>query len=340
MNKVTDVKLLQELKSNLLGFWPNRKNNNFPGSLPISISRKHFDRLIKYEYYISLKSDGTRYMLMSYNGIVYLVNRMFNFYETDQQFDPSIYGSIVGETCGFLFDGELIKNEDFKNPESTTSGSTYLIHDCICIFSKDVSNQTFIERYEEIKIALSMYMGPAGDARPVTGPGTGKDRPAGPGTGDFSIKIKKFYKFQDFNQEIIDNVDHKIDGIIFTPVLNKHTIFKWKYKHTFDFLIRDEGLKYVCYVSENQELSKYADVKKSNVTFSRLLKKNCPSFTSGSIVECIYNKEADTYEPIIIRNDKSHPNSRLVSESTLENIQEDITVEELLDVVRKAVDAD
>ena len=41
------------------------------------------------------------------------------------------------------------------------------------------------------------------------------------------------------------------------------------------------------------------------------LEENCPEFTNNCIVECDYDDEADTYRPIKVRNDKTHPNQFL-----------------------------
>jgi hypothetical protein len=102
-HKVTDVKLLQELKSTLLGFWPKRKNNNFPAPLPVSIERKNFDALKKFPYVISLKSNGTRFLLVAFNEHVYIVDRVFDFYIVDQNFNKNIYGSSL-DGCGLVLD--------------------------------------------------------------------------------------------------------------------------------------------------------------------------------------------------------------------------------------------
>ncbi len=312
MNKVSDVKLLQELKSTLLGFWPKRKNNNFPAPLPVSIERKNFDALKKFPYVISLKSNGTRYLLMAYNEKVYLIDRVFDFYQVSQNFNKNIYGSTTETSCGLLLDGEMMPGPEGRNE--------YIVHDCICLFSKDITKEYFTDRYDSISLAISLWS---------------------PQNSDFDIRIKKFYMYNDISEEIVNSADHDIDGLIFTPVKlgigtgTQHTLFKWKQKHTFDFKIVDENNEYVSYVYDKQLLKKYASVKKRNIKFSRLLKTNCPNFKSGDIVECTFNIKDETFEPLFIRTDKSHPNSLYTIEKTIINIKENINLEEIISIIKQ-----
>jgi hypothetical protein len=208
------------------------------------------------------------------------------------------------------------------NSESSESSGRpqYIVHDCVCIFSKDITREYFTDRYDAINTALSLWS---------------------PTNSEFDIHVKKFYMYNDISEEIVNSADHDIDGLIFTPVKlgvgtgTQHTLFKWKQKHTFDFKITDENNEYVSYVFDKQILKKYASVKKRNLKFSRLLKNNCPNFKSGDIVECIFNVVDETFEPLFIRVDKSHPNSLYTIEKTLVNIKENIVLDELLSVVRQ-----
>jgi hypothetical protein len=60
------------------------------------------------------------------------------------------------------------------------------------------------------------------------------------------------------------------------------------------------------------------------------LVRNCPEFVSGMIVECEYDEVADTFKPIKLRLDKSHPNSLMTINKTMCNIKENITMDELI----------
>lgn len=307
---VSDPQKLQELKSAVLGFWPNRKTNYFPGPLPVSIERKNFATLKKYPYVISLKSDGVRFFLMLNNNISYIVDRQFNFYIVSVKFHDTIYGA-NNDGCGLILDGEMI----IKNDKLC-----YNVHDCVCIFSRDHSQEQLPTRYEAINTAINL---------------------CDSSQSDFEIKKKEFYNYSDFNEKLLSDSDHKIDGIILTPV-NKEigtekqpTLFKWKFHHTVDFQIIEENDEYFSYVIYNQRLIKYASVKKSNEVFRKQLLQNCPDFKSGSIVECLVNLKDERFDPIILRNDKCHPNSKKTVDNTIKNAKEDITLDEILQLLRE-----
>jgi hypothetical protein len=313
--KVTDARLLQILRSEILGLWPERKNDHFPAPLPVSLERKNFHKLQNYPYVICVKSDGMRYLMMCFNQKVYMVNRSFKFYEVSQHFDSVIYGSDQSG-LGALFDGELIKN---------TSGSwVYIVHDCVSMCGRDVSKESFTARYEEVSTAIEHW---------------------NEKNSDFFVRTKKFYKFSEVSElkkEISSkDVDHKIDGLIFTPVTlrigtqTQYTLFKWKprEKHTFDFKMVDSGQNWTAYVTQGRGDIPFCSVEKNSSggkRFVSLLEKNCSGSESGDIIECDYNKDEETFDPIMIRRDKEHPNSLHTVEKTLLNIEENITMDEVL----------
>lgn len=305
MNKIEDLTLINEIRTNILGLWPNRKNDYFPGPSPVSIERKNFQTITKYEYVISLKTDGTRYFLIGFNGKTYFVDRNFYIYEINIFFNEDIYGNSV-DGLGFLFDGEYLDNN-------------YLIHDCACIFSKDISQDNFNVRYDHIKFVKDYF-----DAE----------------KSSIKIEPKQFYTFNSFTKEIYEaNID-KIDGLILTPVKleigthTQYTLFKWKETHTFDFKIRETEFEFEYYVLKKQILKKFSSVLKHNEQFLNSLKKNCPEYKNGDIVECILNKKLNFFEPIKIRYDKMHPNTLSVIQKTRDNVNENITLDELIDLFK------
>ena len=123
VQKINDPIMLQKLRSGILDFWSNRKNDHFPAPQPVSLERKFFDKLKNYPYLICVKSDGMRFLMMCYNNDTYMVDRAFRFFKVNQCFGSMIYGGNVDNTCGALFDGELIFNDNKE--------WVYVIHDCI-----------------------------------------------------------------------------------------------------------------------------------------------------------------------------------------------------------------
>lgn len=331
-NYPLETENLAELKSTVLGFWPERKTNFFPGPSPVSIEKDNLYKLENYPYVISIKSDGTRYMLMFYkiknNYKVYLIDRTFNFYKVeDREISlgtgfKELYGSLP---CGALFDGEMVSGKT----KIGGNGNIYVIHDCICINSTDISKNTFTERLENIKEHQNIL----------------RNFSLLPGT--FKITLKTFYKFNEVDKllEDLPKLDHKTDGLIFTPALlpignqTQYTLFKWKDKknHTFDFRITETTDSYNAYVGQGKgEEELFASVLKNTIdghTFGSLLKKLL--FKNKDIVECSFNQTTNSFDPVLIRSDKSHPNMLFTVKKTLLNIDENITFEEIIEKVRE-----
>lgn len=322
--RITDVPLIQSLKSNILGFWNERKHDNFPAPLPVSLERKDIHKINQYQYLICEKTNGIRYLLMCYDENTYIINRAFNIFKVKQNFNSKIY---YKNACGLLLDGEMIQTgEDFQ----------YVVHDCICAFNVDKTKENFNERYEEVSNIIENLYEPE---------------------GDFKIVCKKFYHKKDLAKlaKIIENdmkaaecggTGHgRIDGLIFTPVTlpigtgTQYTLFKWKVKaqHTFDFRIRDKEDKFEAYVSQGSDEILFASVDKNTpegLKFGKLLRQNCKNFKSGDIVELEYDELNDTFNPILLRTDKTASNNLYCIEKTLKNIRENITLEELVKAIK------
>jgi hypothetical protein len=319
--KVSDINLLQAIKSTVLGFWTERKNNYFPGPLPVSLERKNLYKLLQYPYLICMKSDGIRYFLIAYNGQSYLIDRSFNVYITKQNFKKDIYGSSSDKSCGLLFDGEMVKNSDNK--------LVYVIHDCVCSFGRSISSENLDERYENVKHILSSFWSNENSS--------------------FKLETKKFYTFSEIDNliEDINKMEHKTDGLIFTPITlpigcqQQFSLYKWKAceNHTFDFKITDDRDSYYAFVSAGQADKLFASIEKTSKEgsiFKELLLKNCPEYKSNSIVECSYDSGKESFNPLKLRSDKSNPNSLYTVEKTLLNIEENITLDEMCKLIKKS----
>jgi hypothetical protein len=306
-----------ELKTSVLGFWTFRKDNYFPGALPTSLEREHFKILQKQKYVISLKSDGTRYMLMLYKNKIYFIDRNFNFYERDLSFSKSLAND--PDQCNFLIDGELIKDHSGK--------LIYLAHDCICAYSRSVRHLPLTDRYEYLRSIIS---------------GLNQESREQESQQTIELRLKKFYLFNEFSKDLITNSDHPIDGLILTPVnveignQEQNTLFKFKENHTVDFKLVDENEYYNGYATINKTVPfKMMAVHKNNHVFKRLLTLNCPGFQSGDIVEFAINTKYNVYDPIKIRRDKDYPNSRRVVDKTNFNAKENITLDELIELFKE-----
>jgi mRNA guanylyltransferase len=317
--KVNDEDILNELKNIILSHWQITDGTEFfPAPQPVSLERRDLSKLIDFEYLVCAKSDGMRFLLVCYSGNSYMVDRAFKFYKVKLNFKNELYDGI--NKLGGIFDGELICNKLKK--------WQYVIHDCINMKGKDVSKNMFPVRYAEIiKLVADIWIANG---------------------SEFRLTSKQFFNFKQLgllNKLIIeDKLDHNTDGLIFTPKNKKigsHTqydLFKWKPRelHTFDFKITKDSEGITAYVNKNGVHIKYANAPRNSVEekiFLEGLEQNCKEFVNNCIVECDFDDQTDTYRPIKLRLDKTHPNSFYTVKKTLGNIKENITVEELIDLV-------
>jgi mRNA guanylyltransferase len=318
--RVVDENLLDMLKNVVLEYWPSRRSDFFPGPQPVSLERRDLSKLTEFDYLVCVKSDGMRFLMVIWSGKTYMVDRAFKFYEVVQNFDEkSLYPDGVKNMCGGIFDGELIRNRQGR--------WQFVVHDCICMANTDVSQCMFPERYSQVTRLVEEFWVAKGS--------------------EFRISEKQFFTFRQLRmlERLIEEekLDHKTDGLIFTPKNRKvgtqtqYDLFKWKPRnlHTFDFKIIKTPNGIIAYVNKNGQHIPYASVEsksKEEKIFLDGLKENCPEFNNGNIVECEYDEVADTYRPVKIRLDKTHPNSLFTVRKTLGNIKESITVGELIDL--------
>lgn len=299
---ITDTEIINKIKTNILGYFPNKKYNTFPGALPISIERKHFEKIKKFPYYICLKLDGTRFFMYIYSNILYMVNRKFEIYKMCE---------ILIDDC--LFDGELIHTNKWE----------FVIHDTIVIYGTNVSYCNLTQRLEHIDEFLT-------------------DNEKHMTYIQFEIKNKKFFKFQKNEISALKNYikenGAKIDGIILTPTLLpicsgcQTTLYKWKppTSHTVDFKIKieDNYIKAFVYDNVDKLYAMMEENSKEGITF-----KNALNFKSEDIVECSYSRDTDAFTPLFVRHDKEHPNSLNTVERTLFNISENILLSDIISLM-------
>lgn len=310
---VTDINLNKDIRNFIFQQWDVKENetNYIPAPQPVSLERKDLKKLIDYDYFVCIKSDGMRFLMAVLNGFTYFIDRAFKIYIVNITYNIKVDNQ-------YLMDGELV----FEHNENKWS---YIIHDCINSQSKNISKFDLVTRLNEADNFLKYFE-----------------------KGDIFLKKKQFFNFKKMNMLVKlleDNkFDHETDGFIFTPKNEKigkftqYDLFKWKpiTSHTFDFKIVCNLNGVLAYVIKNKlEEQPYAcAIKGSNEEkiFMEYLNKNCPDFKNGNIVECEFDINTGLYKPIKLRTDKIYPNSFFTVNKTLVNIQENITVEELIDL--------
>lgn len=285
------VKLLSVLHE-LCSFDP--KYGQFPGSLPVSLSRNDLNYIRKHDAYsVCEKTDGVRYMMLITNGEMYIVDRLMNFYE--------VYSEVnFDREC--VYDGELVISND---------GSCwyYMIFDVFASYGrtvKDVANhKARIDNVSKI-FPRKLNVGPY----------------------NLVINVKTFYYAYNFMNCSKQSFPYATDGYIFTPTRRKifngtdRRTYKWKdtYDHTIDFDLQEDGFLYL------------KDKNNKNIRVSELKYEESDRFIAPCIVECKLMKDSrgvSLWKFVKERVDKNRPNSMMTYLSTIKVIEEGITLQDL-----------
>ena len=104
---------------------PNGTGSGFPGSMPVSFSRRHMTNLQSNDYMLSEKTDGIRYMMLILPTGTFMIGRKFDFYLL-QNFK---YLEALAKEGSTLIDGELVETLP-RNPGDSSSVS-FMIFDVI-----------------------------------------------------------------------------------------------------------------------------------------------------------------------------------------------------------------
>jgi hypothetical protein len=302
----------------------------FPGPQPVSIERKDFTKLQQYKYYVSLKLDGVRFLMYfikdkNERSQCIIVNRALNFFNINIKCEENIYN-------GTLFDGEVIFNK-------TDNKWYFYIHDALVLCGNKINKLTHSVRLNDTKCCIQTYIdnGNAGNNDNAKNNDNGTDI-----KNTLIISVKEFYEFSNFNNfvEKVYSSSNNVynDGLIFMPenlpVISgtQYSMLKWKPedKHTFDFLIKEVEIGLEVYVYHMGNIKQFANIHNKTdegKTFIDMV-KSMDKYKNECIVECSFNKEINNFTPLLIRTDKTHPNSLRTIERTLFNINENIKIED------------
>lgn len=312
------------------GFWKSKviNNNYFPGALPVSLEKRDFYKLKKYEYAVTAKTDGMRFFLLmtrhKEEPITLMVDRGFSFYKI-RNFSYEEHEDFSKLYDNTLFDGELIKNNSGK--------WTFFVYDCVCFNGENVSNEKYFNRLAYVHDFIESYNDDNGESEDT-----------------FSINTKPILNFTAENLRILQETqfDYSTDGLVLTPVIlpvesgTQYSMFKYKdiEHHTFDFKIvvtDDEEItgdrKLTFYMTNKSELKKFMEgntyINEDVDEFYKQLIE-LENYKPSCIVECRYDMVNDKYIPIMVRTDKTHPNGQTTIQRTFVNIKENIQVDDLI----------
>ena len=213
----------KSLKEFIHHAWGSQDSEWFPGPQPISIERRHFSMLKRQPYVVCEKTDGIRYMLVSWTfedrRACVLVDRAF-------QTRP-VAMAVPRDT---VLDGELVHGRDGK--------WLYMIYDAVMIKGQNVSQQPLTERLAAAAKLVKSVLRSTKDV--------------------FEMRVKEMVPLESIHElKPLDKFPYETDGIVLTPVnepvrVGTHeTLFKWKPhdRITIDFLVHG---KYLCVQDKGQ----------------------------------------------------------------------------------------
>lgn len=287
--KLADETVKERLMRQVRVWWGLGPNTtHFPGPQPVSIERKDLSKIKQDDYWVCVKSDGLRFLLVlvRIDGLNYsvLINRKQDMYVLRMT------------TVGSAFDGTVLDGE------LVNDGREFVVYDATIVCGESV-----VEAPHSVRLERSMRV-------------VDFIRDA-----DLHVKTKLFYPVRDMReyvQWVTPTITHGIDGYIFTPEFSRvcsgthFGMFKWKeqYKNTVDFHVDPRGR---ASVSRGRGLCPLPNVRVALQPGTKL----------PAIVECRF-VGPNRWEAVLVRTDKTYPNNELTYTKTLLNIRENIQLEE------------
>ena len=271
----------------------------FPGPSPVSIERADFPALATVPYLVCEKTDGWRALLVlcSFKGqnVVCVFDRKLTPYLIYLQEVP------VALWQGSVFDGEVVWNK-------RTQRWTFLVFDALRVSGIPIYLRTFRERMEIARAAWGPYVPTEYDTMWVC--------------------IKQFIPCEDIQAlgGHLAKVQHEFetDGIILTPdvgdvVFGRHRgMFKLKTagKHSVDFWVDRSG----------RGLCVWDPTARMHIKVGTI---SGPPSVGCTIVECVHDGESE-WKVVQCRDDKDHANDMLTYKKTMLNMEEKITLNEIV----------
>lgn len=321
--RVIDPLISEQFDNKLASLWHTGKYG-FPGSLAVSVLRSDFEAFKNNQYHILPKSDGTRYILHAFTNdssdpIVDMFERAGCHHIISASFIKRVFQ-------GTILDGELIKTK--------TGKCEYQVFDCIASCGILMVDRLYSERLVEAHRLISKYYRYSpNDPFMITA-----KEPLTPSKARLCMAL-------DSTDEEYP-LQYPIDGLILVsetaPYQSGRDQGLFKYKktedHTVDFHTRiwekKEFLKSSTWMCDLHIID---NGKRQCVqTFSlepkhlETLGVDSPSLLNNAILECVWSLQTQRWEPRKQRFDKQIPNNLKTLNLTCQNINENISIKELL----------
>ena len=279
------------------------KGRDFPGGHPAGMMYKHLRQLQDYPYKISIKADGTRYLLYIAQdfGRVFFVTRTMEVYAAKQSIVPE------GITGDCILDGELVHLHD--------GTLRWITFDAILVNGKLVMNDNLSARLAAAEGVLETAPNLLANV-----PTTMQDFHDYKLLADLPALQKS--TFLTWLTSEMSGLPYDTDGLVFTPVGRPYAmgfardILKWKdiTKLTIDFLLQPSSVMpgvFELRVSQKGKLIVFDFISPTG-------DQNLNDY-SRKIVECGFDPTSQRYTPegpmsgnwVIhrVREDKKQPNA-------------------------------
>eukprot|EP00803_Ostreobium_quekettii_P000704 evm.model.scf_1608.1 EVM.evm.TU.scf_1608.1 scf_1608:17316-27998(-) len=310
-----------------------RNFQRFPGSQPVSLSRRNLRLLKEYRYFVTWKADGTRYLLLIMSFGTYLIDRRFKFRRVQMRFplpaqqtsNGHVERQEKGVYHGTLLDGEMIVDYE---PEEKVYTRRYLVYDLIALNKTPLNSRPFLERHKCIDSVIA--------------PRRQEETEIQHGL----VSYKYQYNWEPFRMRkkdfwplgsapkvfsmMMKGLTHEADGLILQPaeapytVGTCHELLKWKFAsvNSVDFRLRitPMGPQLLLFHRGREEVLQGAEVVFTDGRDAHQY--------DGKIIECSYQNGKWPF--LRERVDKSTPNARHVYDSVKQSIDDNISDKEIL----------
>ncbi|XP_046973688.1 mRNA-capping enzyme-like [Vanessa cardui] len=313
------IKLVQ-FKAKTFCKW---KNNEFPGSQPVSMDLENMKELSEKPYCVSWKADGVRYMmLIDGEDKVYLIDRdNCVFKASNLHFFHNKTHEPLKNT---LLDGEMVVD--------TVKGVAkvrYLCYDIIRFDNINVGKEPFYT--VRLKCIDNEIIKPR--ERAIESGRIDKN------SEPFRVGLKHFWDVtitkQLLEDKFIKTLTHEHDGLIFQPADDPYvagtcqSVLKWKPSdmNSIDFklkIVRDDRAGMIPTLRGQLYVGRGVLFGEMNVT-------SAIRHLDGKIIEC--KCENNKWVFMRERNDKSFPNGEKTARAVVKSILMPVTKEKLLQYI-------
>lgn len=313
------------------------QNTEFPGSLPVPLTRKNLHLLREQCYYVTWKGYGTRYMMLITHDGCYLIDRNFHFQKIQLRFPcKSIFEGITEVTHHYtLLDGAM----EFNTEQETQEKRRYIIYDVIAINEVSVAK---LPLHERLMLIEDEVIKPRNYERDLLCKGDNAYYQYD--LEPFEVRRKEFYHLSASTKlvkEFLPFLSYATDGLLFQAWNDAYRpwahegLLKWKYPrgYTVDFLfkvgVNDDYTLYLQHYGRNKQMDG------CRVEFRDA--SNLSSY-SGKILECSWDPKRGIWVFVRTRRERLAPDSVNTYEKVKQRMEDEIATDTLLSEISEVLE--